>query len=292
MDINISPIFYMGNKKKLIQKGLIELFPDDIDLFVDLFAGSGIVSMNVQAKEYVLNDINKHCFELYNIFKKNNPDEIISHIENRINEYGLAKERTKRNQYKDKQKLDEYKIAYMEFRDYYNKNKHSLDFVTLMFFAFSQQFRFNRNGTFNMPMGNDCFSEKNKKYIHNGCDFFSKSNVSVRNEDFLESINWVSRKNDFVYLDPPYYGTNATYNENNDWGIKDENKLLEYCEMLNKNGFNWGMSNIFSHKGKQNTHLIEWCDKNGWSVYRFDNFSYMACGKGNCNAEEVYICNY
>ena len=36
----ISPIFYMGNKKKLIEKGLIDLFPNDIDTFVDLFGRS------------------------------------------------------------------------------------------------------------------------------------------------------------------------------------------------------------------------------------------------------------
>jgi len=29
-----SPIFYMGNKKKLINKGLIELFPKNINTFV------------------------------------------------------------------------------------------------------------------------------------------------------------------------------------------------------------------------------------------------------------------
>ena len=32
----ISPIFYMGNKKKLIKKGLIELFPKNINKFSTL----------------------------------------------------------------------------------------------------------------------------------------------------------------------------------------------------------------------------------------------------------------
>ena len=40
----ISPIFFMGNKKKLIQKGLIELFPKDIDCIIDDFAGRSVVS--------------------------------------------------------------------------------------------------------------------------------------------------------------------------------------------------------------------------------------------------------
>ena len=51
-----SPIFYMGNKERLIKKGLADYFPKDINVFVDLFCGSGVVSMNVRAKHYLLND--------------------------------------------------------------------------------------------------------------------------------------------------------------------------------------------------------------------------------------------
>ena len=42
----------------------------------------------------------------------------------------------------------------------------------------------------------------------------------------------------------------------------------------------------------ENTKIIEWCNKNNWNVYTFDKFSYMACGKGNSNAKEVFIRNY
>ena len=45
---------------------------------------------------------------------------------------------------------------------------YTLDFYTLMFYSFSQQFRFNNKGEFNMPCGNDCFSDKNKEYIRSG----------------------------------------------------------------------------------------------------------------------------
>ena len=38
-----SPIFYMGNKYKLL-KQLIPLFPSKCDTFLDLFGGSGVVS--------------------------------------------------------------------------------------------------------------------------------------------------------------------------------------------------------------------------------------------------------
>lgn len=282
----------MGNKKKLIQKGLIDLFPKNINKFVDMFAGSSVVSMNVEANQYVINDNDKYLFELYHLFKNKTPDEIINHINSRIDEYGLARERTKRNEFKDKSKIDKYKKAYMLFRDYYNQNKNVLDFYTLMFYSFSQQFRFNNKGDFNMPCGNDCFSEKNQEYIKNGCKFFGSERVSVFKEDFrVFDINNFNGY-DFIYLDPPYLNTTATYNESGGWTENDENDLYDFCEYLSENNIKWGMSNVFENKGTVNQKLIDWCGRNSLSVYTFDKFTYMACGKGNSNAKEVFITNY
>ena len=284
----------MGNKKKLINKGLIDLFPKDINTFYDLFAGSAIVSMNVEANKYFVNDIDYHLYELYAMFKVFSDDVIIRHIEDRIDEYGLARERTKRNEYKDKEKIEQYKAAYMKLRTEYNKYQGAnvLDFYTLMFYSFSQQFRFNSKGDFNMPCGNDCFSDKNREYISNGTKFFKRDNVKINNGDFQKLCVEELNKDDFVYLDPPYFNTTATYNENNGWSEDDENTLYSLCERLNENKIKFGISNVFENKNTKNQKLIDWCDKNKWNVYTFDKFTYMACGKGNSNAKEVFITNY
>ena len=284
----------MGNKKKLINKGLIDLFPKDINTFYDLFAGSAIVSMNVEANKYFVNDIDYHLYELYAMFKVFSDDVIIRHIEDRIDEYGLARERTKRNEYKDKEKIEQYKTAYMKLRTEYNKYQGAnvLDFYTLMFYSFSQQFRFNSKGDFNMPCGNDCFSDKNREYISNGTKFFKRDNVKINNGDFQKLCVEELNKDDFVYLDPPYFNTTATYNENNGWSEKDEATLYSLCERLNENEIKFGISNVFENKNIKNQKLIDWCDKNKWNVYTFDKFTYMACGKGNSNAKEVFITNY
>lgn len=282
----------MGNKKKLINKGLIDLFPDDINIFIDLFGGSGVVSMNTKAKKYVVNDMDSNLYDLYQMFKTKDSQAIIDHIENRIDEYGLARERTKRNEFKDKDKIEKYKAAYVSLRSYYNKNPNVLDFYTLMFYSFSQQFRFNSKGEFNMPCENDCFAEKNKEYIEDGCRFFSSSDTYISNKDFREfPVSNLSTK-DFVYLDPPYFNTTATYNENGGWSEKDENDLYAFCESLNAKGVKFAMSNVFENKNIKNEKLISWVNKMGWNVYTFDGFTYMACGKGNSDAKEVLITNY
>lgn len=290
-NVIISPIFYMGNKKKLINKGLINLFPKNIDTFIDLFGGSGVVSMNTEAKRYVINDIDINLYHLYQMFKLNGYQCIINHIENRIDEYGLAKERTSHKVFTD-DRVKKYKSAYVNFRSYYNKNPNVLDFYTLMFYSFSQQFRFNSKGEFNMPCGNDCFADKNKEYIENGCKFFSSSNVHISNKDFRDiDFNDLTDK-DFVYLDPPYFNTTATYNENGGWSIKDESDLYALCERLNNNGIKFAMSNVYENKNIKNENLIEWVNKMSWNVYTFNGFTYTSCGKGNSDAKEILITNY
>ncbi|ELH6809469.1 DNA adenine methylase, partial [Campylobacter coli] len=227
-----SPILYMGNKNRLIRRGLINLFPKNINHFIDAFAGSATVSMNTQAKKYIINDIDETLHLYYQMFAKNNEKTIIKHIEKRIEEFGLPTKTTIRC-FSDKNEVEIYKKAYHKFRDFYNKNKNSLDLYTLMFFAFSQQFRVSKKGDFNMPFGNNCFSLKNKKAINFGCEFFSKNNISIYKRDFQDLIfNETLNKDDFVYLDSPYSITTATYNESYKWGFNDDNRLFMVCKEL------------------------------------------------------------
>lgn len=292
-----TPIFYMGNKQKLIKKGLIDLFPNNIETFIDLFCGSGIVSMNVEANNYFMNDFNKNLIDLFNFFKYNNSKDILKDIDNIIVKYELEKGKTNkisfdnRSKNYDKELSNFHKEKYAELRDEYNKTKNVLLLYCLLIYCFCHQMRFNSNNDFNMPCGNGIFTKENREWIINSSDFFNK-NINFVNYDFRKLNPSKLNNNDFVYLDPPYLGTDATYNENDGWNIKDELDLYSLCENLDKQGIKWGMSNVFKNKNKINNTLIEWCEKNNWNIYHFDEFTYSACGKGNSNTEEVFIYNY
>lgn len=278
----------MGNKKKLINKGLIDLFPKNIYTFYDLCAGSAIVSMNVNAKRYVVNDVEKNLFKFYQMFQQKSADTIIAHIINNIEKFDMKRIGTKQN---SNESLI-YKERYFEMRKFANSTKDCNDIYSCMFYAFSQQMRFNNKGEFNMPFGNGAFTEQNEEYIKNGCQFFKQDNVHISHFDFRNLPIKRLCSNDFIYLDPPYLNTTATYNENNGWNLDDELSLYKFCELLNEANIKWGLSNVFENKGQSNQQLIQWCEKNNWNVYTFDKFTYMACGKGNSRAKEVFICNY
>lgn len=73
----ISPLNYSGNKSKIL-KNLVSLFPKDINTFVDIFCGSGIVGLNAEFKNLILNDKEKHIIDLLQYFQNNSLDNILS----------------------------------------------------------------------------------------------------------------------------------------------------------------------------------------------------------------------
>ena len=59
-----SPFFYVGDKYKLMGQ-LVELFPPNIETYLDAFAGGGSSFLNVGAKKYLVNDIDKNLIALH-----------------------------------------------------------------------------------------------------------------------------------------------------------------------------------------------------------------------------------
>lgn len=281
-----SPIFYMGNKEKLIRKGLIELFPKDINTFIEPFCGSAVVSLNVKANTKIINDIDENIINLIKYFRTYTPKEIVSNIESSIQKYNMPTFSTDARKFKGDREI--YKIAYNLLRDEYNKSKYIELLYILNIFSNSHMLRYNSKNEFNMPFGNGYFTEECKLNILNN----TYNNIDIiLNTDYLELINYDFKDNDFIYLDPPYSNTTATYNENCAWTKEDDINLFDFCDKLNKKGIRFALSNIFENKGVVNKHLIEWC-KNKYNINYFGDFTYCSCGKGNSKTIEVLITNY
>ena len=116
----------MGNKERLIKKGLIDLFPKNIDNFIDLFCGSGIISMNINARRYILNDYNSIIIDLLNLFKNNSAENIIRKMEETIKSHNLLKGFNKRDLSATEEYKELAKNNYNKFRDYYNNVDNSI----------------------------------------------------------------------------------------------------------------------------------------------------------------------
>mgnify|MGYP005999206327 FL=1 len=86
-----SPLFYVGDKYKLYPK-ISKYFPKTINRFIEPFTGGGSVFLNVNANEYLLNDIDSNVIEIHNFLESQakNPDLFFKNVFKIIQEYKLS----------------------------------------------------------------------------------------------------------------------------------------------------------------------------------------------------------
>jgi site-specific DNA-adenine methylase len=149
LKIKESPIFYMGNKYKLL-KQLIPLFPEQCNTFLDLFGGSAVVSMNYKGKnKTIYNEFNKNIVELVKLFKYSNIEDLDTYFNDKIKEFNII------STGKDFRKNMELQKGYYDFRNYYNGclNKDYRDLYLLICYSMNHLIRFNKNNEFNASCG-------------------------------------------------------------------------------------------------------------------------------------------
>ena len=85
-----SPLNYVGGKFKLLPQ-ILPLFPEDINVFVDLFAGGFNVGINVKANKVICNDYEKVVINFLKDISKLDSEEALLILKNTIAKYELSK---------------------------------------------------------------------------------------------------------------------------------------------------------------------------------------------------------
>ena len=278
-----SPLNYTGGKYKILDE-IIPCFPKNIGTFVDLFGGGFNVGVNINAERIIYNDHNLFLAEMFELFREKGVN-LVEKIHSRIKEYELSE-----------QNADGYLIL----RNEYNKNKNILDLFILTCYSFNHQIRFNSKHEFNTPFGKNR-SSYNKTIEANLVDFINalqNKNIEFYSKDFM-GVNILENlgSSDFVYSDPPYLISNASYNDGKrgfkNWGVKEEEQLLDLLDCLNNKGVKFALSNVLIHKGLENTELIKWSKKYNIKHIEktYNNSNYQRKNKDK-ETQEVLICNY
>lgn len=275
-----SPFNYIGNKYKLLPQ-ILPLFPDNIDVFYDVFCGGLDVSVNVKANRKVANDINHFVIEILELFKNSDYEMLINDINHIIDKFGLSKEN---------------KENYYQFRNYYNANKSPILLYVLICFSFNYQFRFNSNHDYNNPSGTNR-SHFNKN-IEKRLDLFMKGmdNIEFTSKNFIDLDYSRIATKDFVYFDPPYRSSVGSYNDGKrgfeGWDVNDDLRLFEIIDSLDKRGIKFALSNVFYNNGLTNLELKKWSEKYNIhylkSSYINSNYQRKKCNE----TKEVLITNY
>lgn len=299
-----SPLNYTGGKYKLLTQ-ILPLFPKNIDTFVDLFCGGCNVGINVIANKYIYNDTCKALIRMFTVMQRMERDDFVRLVEEIIEEYELSDVKTKG--------YDFYNCDSSDGLSYYNKEKYIrlrqdfnsltvhddiyyIKLYVLIVYAFNNQIRFNRKGEFNLPPGKRDF---NQKMYHKLCafiDLLHSQQATFINQNFI-NINFDELNvNDFVYADPPYLITCASYNEQGGWTKDDECNLLGVLDALTERHIRFALSNVLESKGRVNEILSEWINNRPKFRMIDLNYSYNNANYQRQNKEqrtrEILIVNY
>ena len=300
-----SPLNYTGGKYKLLPQ-LLPHFPQDIDNFVDLFCGGGNVGINVPCNRVIFNDNNELLRYMFGTFKNLDKQVTFETIDAIIEKYGLSNTEKYGYDYygcNSSEGLAAYNGSrYLKLREDFNHHtnleyNYYVTLYVLIVYAFNNQIRFNRKGEFNLPVGKRDFNKKMRDKLSAFIDRLKSGDYNFLSYDFRELPNEEWDKNTFVYADPPYLITCATYNEQDKWNELLEKELLAYLDVLDSRGIRFALSNVLHSKGKENKILLDWIDRNIGKYrtiylnYNYSNSNYHIKDKES-KSEEVLIVNY
>jgi len=293
-----SPFFYVGDKYKLVPQ-LKKYFPEKIGRFIEPFCGGGSVYLNVNADEYLLNDIDEYMIKLHKMLYafRVSIDDFYAAILEIIEKYNLSASFIGKHvpeEYKQQYVKTYYakynKEAFVKMRDDFNGDKSDLfRLYLLLIYGFNRMLRFNSSGDFNLPVGNVDFNKNVENALN---DYFAVTNgrrTDFSNKDFELFIDDVNpQKGDFVYLDPPYLITFSEYNKL--WNDENEERLIDMLDKLNDKGVNFAISNILWHKERYNAIFNEWAQKYNITQIESNYISYH--DNTNKRSFEVLVTNY
>lgn len=279
MNILSCPVAYTGNKSKQIEQ-IITSAPS-VDTFVDVFGGSGVVTINAA-----------HSGKFNTVFYNELDKYVWSLVFNSLTVYNFADicEMIHENYPTDKS-------GYLLLRDDYNKERTSVKKSAMLFNlicrSFSNMCRHNKSGQFNVPFG-----ERNHLPIRIQASreayiaAQSSGVVGWLGVDYKRAFSLLSERPSVVYyVDPPYAVSDASYN--NGWTENDQVELHAELDAANKRGQFFMYHNVIENRGKMNEGLISWLENNSYNVLdSVGDFRNTSFRKATGKTVEVMITNY
>lgn len=245
-------IKWVGGKSQLIPE-ITSRLPEYVKnsmpyVYVEPFSGSAAFALYLLDSEHppsviILNDINTDLVNLYKVIRSY-PYELLTYLRVLQAEYDELEGKEAKQPY------------YYAKRDEFNKReseniKHAGLFIFLNRAGFNGLYRVNSKNRFNVPIG----SYKKPNFVFEDTILKASevlSNVEIYNQSYEDTLIHLEQLNTnnlpaFFYFDPPYKPLNdsssfTSYSKDS-FHDEDQQKLKSFCDLLNKKGYQWLLSN-------------------------------------------------
>ena len=218
--VEVPPLKIQGIKTKAVPFIRDSVDWDGTGRWIEPFVGSAVVPFNILPTRALLGDTNPHLIRFYAAIQQ-----------------GTVTATTVRAflEWEGTYLLRDGQEHYYQLRERFNDRHDPHDFLFLNRACFNGLVRFNKKGRFNTP-----FCRKPERfrpaYITKICNQVQRAadNMAGKSWDFV-CADWTnilgeSRKDDFVYCDPPYAGRFTDYF--NSWTDEDASRLEDCLKAL------------------------------------------------------------
>ena len=269
----IRPFLRWAGGKQYLVNFLIKFTPTNYKegTYFEPFFGAGSLFFALGPQKAVLSDLNSHLIDCYKT-TRDYPDTLyhylLNHKKNNSTEY-YYKEREKFNKY-----LDKRSIAQASRFIYLNRT------------CYNGIFRVNADGCYNVP-----FAPKKRLVFPSLAELHQFSKLFKNAEIFAcsyEEILPKVKRDDFVYLDPPYPPLNGTsyftHYTKDRFSITDQSNVHDFAENLSKKGCKVLISNADTPDTKK---LYQ-----HWRIFTVDVTRFISCKSKRDKVNELIITNY
>ena len=273
MNKEIKPFLrWVGGKQNLI-KLLINYIPENYNenSYYEPFLGAGSMFFRIIPNKAFLSDSNVHLMNCYKMITEY-PNEVYKLL------ISLLKNDSKNNYYKIRIKYNKNINKYSSIQ--------SARFIYLNKACFNGIYRVNKEGFFNVPYG-----YKKNLSIPTLEYFIDLSSIlrKVKLQCFsYEKIFNVAKKEDFIYLDPPYPPLNGSsyfsHYTKERFFSDDQKELAIFAEKLSNKGCNILISNADTEEIRRL--YLKWYRKS------IDVVRYITCKSKRHRVKELVITNY
>ena len=190
------PFPYQGSKRG-IARYILPHFPSNVNCLIEPFCGASAIALSASAyglmKKAIINDLNEPLMHLWQEILEN-PDNLVKLYEQLWHE-----------QHADK------KAYFFKVREQFNETHQPHHLLYLLARIVKGSVRYSSSGSFNQSADNRRSGMRPntmRKNIINVSSLLSGI-TTLSSVDFSEVVK-KAKKNDLVYMDPPYQGTSFT----------------------------------------------------------------------------------
>lgn len=205
----IQPVIKWSGSKRSQAAEIVKLVPS-FERYFEPFIGGASIAYMVHPQNGVAGDVCVPLINLWNIIKSDPESLYVSYNNSwsRLQNEGFQ--------------------VYYEIRENFNKTQSPHDLLFLSRTCVNGLIRFNKDGQFNNSL----------HHTRKGINPETLKNILIKWSERIKNIKFIAgdyrfttknvTKDDFVYLDPPYFNTKGRY-----YGTIDYEEFLLYLESLN-----------------------------------------------------------